>query len=226
MEAHGQQQWDKILGTRTIRKNEKRPREPNSKSNLEKVSHTKVPTKKRYAASAKKGKHTKPKTRHSSLSSPEQDPAMFTKDESDPTNNSSDPNEEFDVDISDLPLRKSDRIEQQSQHQDSRQYEDILSDASDNNLPPAKKQYTGTANFQPPEQQHEPQTTQNQVNVITTAATYSELQHQPHPMPHQAPTMPYTDPADYNQPLTPPHLPSLTGDLHPEEQNERERETS
>ena len=75
---------------------------------------------------------------------------MFTKDDTDPMDNSSDPNEEFDVDIFDLPSRKSDRIEQQSQHQDARQDEDTLSDASDNNLPPAKKQYTGTANFQPP----------------------------------------------------------------------------
>ena len=135
--------------------------------------------------------------------------------------NSLAPNEEFDVDISDLPSLRSDRIEQQSQHQDARQYEDTLSDATDDNLSPAKKQYAGTANFQPPEQQQESKTTQNQVNVITTAAMYSELQHQPHPMPNQAPTMPCTDPADYNQPPSPPHLPSLTGDLHPEEQNER-----
>ena len=140
---------------------------------------------------------------------------MFTKDESDPMDNSSDPNEEFDVDISDLPSLKSDRIEQQSQHQDARQYEDTLSDASDNNLPPANKQYTGTANFQPPEQQQESETTQNQVNVITTAAMYNDLQRQPHPMPNQAPTMPCTEPADYNQPAAPLPLPSLTGDLHP-----------
>ena len=142
---------------------------------------------------------------------------MFTKDDSDPMDNSSDRNEEFDVDISDLPSRKSDRIEKQSQHQDARQDEDTLSDASDNNLPPAKKQYTGTANFQPPEQQQESKTTQNQGNVITTAAMYSELQQQPHPMPNQAPTTPCTHPADYNQPPAPPHLPSLTRDLHPKE---------
>ena len=41
MEAHGKQQWDNILGTITIRKKEKRPREPNSKSHLEKVSRNK-----------------------------------------------------------------------------------------------------------------------------------------------------------------------------------------
>ena len=75
---------------------------------------------------------------------------MFMKDDSDSMDNSSDTNEEFDVDISGLSSRKSDRIKQQSQHQDARQDEDILSDASENNLQPAKKQYIGTANFQPP----------------------------------------------------------------------------
>ena len=59
MESHGQAQWSKIMGVRTIRVRDKKPREPNSKSNLEKVSRTNVRTKKRYTRPPKWGNRQK-----------------------------------------------------------------------------------------------------------------------------------------------------------------------
>ena len=48
MQSHGKAQMNKIMGIRSIRKRDTQPREPHARSNLEKVSRTKVPPKRRY----------------------------------------------------------------------------------------------------------------------------------------------------------------------------------
>ena len=94
------------MGVCTIRKRYNKPSEHNSKFNLEKVSGTKVSTKKRYAPSSKKGKQAKARTRNCSQSSQDQEPAAQIRDSSDPNDNSSDPNEDFKVDVPGLPTRR------------------------------------------------------------------------------------------------------------------------
>ena len=198
MENHGKAQLDKILGTRTIRKRDKRHKEPNSKSNLEKVYRTKVPTKKRYAPSPKKGKQTKARTRQSSQSSQDLDKTWQKsqyKDPSDPNENSSDPNEDFEIDMSGLPARKSDRIKGRAQYPGIHQEEDTKSDeSSDIASPPPKKQYSGTANFQPPMEHQQQESPSGQINLISSdtlmATTQSTAQEQP---PRTAHTDPMKD---------------------------------
>ena len=198
MENHGKAQLDKILGTRTIRKRDKRHKEPNSKSNLEKVYRTKVPTKKRYAPSPKKGKQTKARTRQSSQSSQDLDKTWQKsqyKDPSDPNENSSDPNEDFEIDMSGLPARKSDRIKGRAQYPGIHQEEDTKSDeSSDIASPPPKKQYSGTANFQPSMEHQQQESPSGQINLISSdtlmATTQSTAQEQP---PRTAHTDPMKD---------------------------------
>ena len=53
MQSHGKAKMKKIMGIRSIRKRDTQPREPHARSNLEKVSRTKVPPKRRYTQSPK-----------------------------------------------------------------------------------------------------------------------------------------------------------------------------
>ena len=54
MRSHGKAQMNKIMGIRTIRKRDTQPRDPHARSNLGKVSRTKVPPKRQYNHSPKR----------------------------------------------------------------------------------------------------------------------------------------------------------------------------
>ena len=143
--SHGKAQMNKIMGIRTIRKRDTQPREPHARSNLEKVSRTKVPPKRRYIHSPKKGKPSKDRSRESSRSFHE-DPAHsnYQKDDS-----ASDPSEEFEVDTSNLPSRRSQRVQSRTTpySADPNDNEDSL---SENEYNPPMKRFSGIPNFQAP----------------------------------------------------------------------------
>ena len=180
MRSHGKAQMNKIMGIRTIRKRDTQPREPHARSNLEKVSRTKVPPKRRYIQSPKKGKPSKDRSRESSQSSHEE-PAHnnYQKDDS-----ASDPSEEFEVDTSNLPSRRSQRVRTRTTPYgtDPNDNEDSL---SENEYNPPTKKFSGISNYQTPQAKQAQATTsttqvefpspyaeemQGNTNVILTTA--------------------------------------------------------
>ena len=133
---------NKIMGIRTIRKRDTQPREPHARSNLEKVSRTKVPPKRRYIQSPKKGKPSKDRSRESSQSSHEE-PAHTNYQTDD---SASDPSEEFEVDTSNLPSRRSQRVRTRTTPYgtDPNDNEDSL---SENEYNPPTKKFSGISNY-------------------------------------------------------------------------------
>ena len=160
MRNHGKAQLNKIMGIRTIRKRDTQPRDPHARSNLEKVSRTKVPPKRRYIHSSKKGKQSKERSRESSQSSPE----IFQKDDS-----ASDPSEEFEIDTSNLPSRRSQRIRTRTTPCGT-EPDDIQDSISENESQPPMKKFSGIANFQAPQAE--------QAQPITAAPRRSMQRHQ------------------------------------------------
>ena len=150
------------MGIRTIRKRDTQPGEPHARSNLEKVSRTKVPPKPRYIHSPKKVKPSKDRSRESSQSSHE-DPAHsnYQKDDS-----GSDPSEEFEVDTSNLPSRRSQRVRTRTTPYDTdpNDNEDSL---SENEYNPPMKRFSGIPKFQAP------QANQAQATTSTTQVEFA-----------------------------------------------------
>ena len=163
MRSHGKAQMNKIMGIRTIRKRDTQPREPHARSNLEKVSRSKVPPKRRYIHSHKKGKPSKDRSRESCQSSHEDlAHTNYQKDDS-----ASDPSEEFEVDTSNLPSRRSQRVRTLTTPYgtDPNDNEDSL---SENEYNPPTKKFSGIPNFQTPQaKQAQATTSTTQVEFAT-----------------------------------------------------------
>ena len=130
------------------------------------VSRTKVTPKRRYIHSPKKGKPSKDRSRESSQSSHE-DPAHtnYQKDDS-----ASYPSEEFEVDTSNLPSRRSQRVRTRTKPYctDPNDNEDSL---SENEYNPPMKKFSGISNFQTPQaKQAQATTSTTQVEFATPYA--------------------------------------------------------
>ena len=167
MRSHGKAQMNKIMGIRTIRKRDTQPREPHARSNLEKVSRTKVPPKRRYIQSPKKGKPSKDRSRESSQSSHEEPGhTNYQKDDS-----ASDPSEEFEVDTSNLPSRRSQRVRTRTTPYgtDPNDNEDSL---SENEYNPPTKKFSGISNYQTPQAKQAQATTST--TQVEFASPYAE----------------------------------------------------
>ena len=158
MRNHGKDRLNKVMEIRTIRKIDTQPRDLHARSNLEKVSRTKVPPKRRYIHSPRKGKQSKERSRDSSQSSPEnvpdeRAPENFQKDDC-----ASNPSEEFDIDTSNLPSRRSHRIRNRTTPYGTNP-DDTEGSLSENEFQPPMKKFSGIANFQAPQTEQAQPTT-------------------------------------------------------------------
>ena len=162
MRSHGKAQMNKIMGIRTIKKRDTQPRDPHARSNLGKVSRTKVPPKRQYIHSPKKGKPSKERPRESSQSSHE-DPAHINYKKYD---SASDTSDDFEVDTSNLPSRRSQRVRTRTipYRTDPNDNEDSL---SENEYNPPMKKFSGISNFQAL------QVNQAQATTSTTQVEYA-----------------------------------------------------